>query len=87
MSERLVRIMTGLIALTLAASLIVFGVLVGAGKLAPAPFRSWHAPDVNGAAISPASATMTRVFTVNSSGGFGCAEAGGAVSRFRHDGV
>src|SRR5438874_551047 len=35
MSERLVRIMTGLITLTLAASLIVFGVLVGAGKLAP----------------------------------------------------
>src|SRR5437588_1518826 len=35
MSERLVRSMTGRIALTLTASLIVFGVLVGAGKLAP----------------------------------------------------
>jgi len=35
LSERTVRIMTGLITLVLSASLVVFGVLVGAGKLAP----------------------------------------------------
>ena len=35
MSERAVRIMTGLIALTLFGSLTVFGVYLGAGKLSP----------------------------------------------------